>query len=144
MINLNTHSFTVYNTVPATDNANPQYGYRKVVTQCNAQQGYRVISDNNTQTVSNGTSFYSKDIATYLPPSFADGGFYVCTDKANHWTLAPGDFIVFDVVEDEINHASSSEYNALKDKYKGIGMTVGTATAYLNGLPIDHIEGVSK
>lgn len=145
MVDLNTRTFTVYNTVPGTDNSNPQYGFRKVINKCDAQQSFTTVENNNTSSITDKTIFFSLEIDTYLPPVFLSGGYYSLAeeDRVNYYTIAPGDFIVFEVVEDEIDHSSSKEFNELKNKYKNIGMTVGEAFAYLDGLPIDHIEGVS-
>ncbi len=146
MTDLNTKSFTIYNTIPGTDDSNPSYGWRHVVHKCNKQQGFRKIISGDAVTTANKTTFFCKDFGAYLPPTSLPGGYYAlpAEKRAEHFTLAVGDLIVFAVVEDEINHNKSSELNDLKKKYSQISMTVQEAFAYLNGMRTDHLEAISE
>jgi len=144
MIDLYTKKFTVYNIVPSVQGvSNIKYGNKRIVENC-YQEGE--ISDklrDSSMQLTTGKFFYTKDIKHYRPATWQSNGYYSLKDeeKLKFYTLAPGDIIIFDEVNDSVTN--SSEFNSLKTKYSNIYMTVNKTDSFVLGLETDHIYAVS-
>lgn len=109
------------------------------------------VYDKTSDTVVNkATSWtvYVKDWQSWRAPSWVGGGYYAQTalEKQNTYTIAVGDLIVFDDVDD-VAPSSVAEFNALVNKYKNNGGAVTSSEAFINyngSTPwkTNHIEAV--
>lgn len=109
------------------------------------------VYDKTSDTIVNkATSWtvYVKDWQSWRAPSWVGGGYYAQTalEKQNTYTIAVGDLIVFDDVDD-VAPSSVAEFNALVNKYKNNGGTVTSSEAFINykgSTPwkTNHIEAV--
>lgn len=109
------------------------------------------VYDKTSDTIVNkATSWtvYIKDWQSWRAPSWVGNGYYAQTalEKQNTYTIAVGDLIVFDDVDD-VAPSSVAEFNALANKYKTNGGAVTSSEAFINyngSTPwkTNHIEAV--
>lgn len=109
------------------------------------------VYDKTSDTIINkATSWtvYVKDWQSWRAPSWVGRGYYAQTalEKQNTYTIAVGDLIVFDDVDDVVP-SSVAEFNALVNKYKNNGGAVTSSEAFINyngSTPwkTNHIEAV--
>lgn len=150
--NLYNQTYTIINQIPtAPKNNKKRMWVKRYLHQCDRIGG---IYDKTTGVLfrSNETfTVYIRDWEIYRPAIWTSGGYYALGDdmKPEYFTAARGDLVVFAEIDDPAP-ADGEEYDALIDKYKGMGGTVSDVLEYINyhadGTPwrTNHIEAVKR
>lgn len=151
--NLYNRKCTIYCVIPSKSNTPAVYGHRFVLNDCAIENTTSQRLSGVTIQLVNVDSVITKNIADYRPPTdtvgsdstgFSDYGFYAIPQmyRNKFYTVNAQDFIVYDVVDDEISTAQ--EFSALKNKYKNNGMIVAQGIDNRKGLKVDNITAVSQ
>lgn len=141
-------TFTIFMQIPTSQTqATVRKWIKHTIRHCDRRDG---IFDKSTGTMAykaNSWTVMCKDWQTYKKPLWVDGGYYTLPDyeKEEYWTANVGDLVVFADVED-VAPTSTTEFNALRTKYKDNGGQITSAQEYINYRPngkawqSNHIE----
>ena len=125
---------TLYIDVPETDTM-PRTIERRVINQCRIYGHLTDKPKESVRDILNAKTVVTKDTDRYIKPHE-----YMSLPpdvRTNYYTVTPGDFIVFDEVEDIVSDAL--EFAKLQQKYKDVGIKVTVENVNINGMAVDNI-----
>lgn len=129
-----TKKVTIYNDIKKSF-VEPRHWDRRVIDKCMVYSGMVASSNQTVQTISNAQNVITRDVKHYKSPS--EYALVPVDEREQYYTVQPDDFIVFDEVFDVVTNAT--EWDELKDKYQGNGMSVTTVNPYIFGMSTDNI-----
>lgn len=146
--NFRNETFTIINQIPQSASVATKRVWKKyTLTGCDKKDGIYDKSSGTMIYKANSFTAYISDWEHFKNPTWLSGGFYSLTDdkKVNYYTANVGDLIIFSKIPDE-TPTSSTEFNALVNKYKDIGGIITGVNVFINHKPdgtawkTNHIE----
>lgn len=125
---------TIYNDIPA--NSDKQRTFKRfVISNCQIQGGIADKSNETIRNIVNSKTVVTKDVEHYKSPiQFLN---LSETERENCYTVQPGDFVVFEEVDDDV--ATAQEFSLLQQKYKSCGMKAVSVNVCINGMSVDNV-----
>lgn len=150
--NLYNQTYTIINQIPTSQkNAKKRLWVKRYLKHCDKIGGVYDKTSGVLFLSDEAFTVYIKDWEHYRPAVWTNGGYYTLPDntKSEYFTAARGDLIIFDKINDPAP-VNGEEFDALIDKYKGMGGTLSDVMDYINykndGTPwrTNHIELIKR
>lgn len=135
MTDLYNKKVTIYNDIPASDEAPRTFG-RFVIELCNIQGGFVDKANGTVRNVVNAKTVITKDVAHYKSP--LDYCKLSAEQRKDLFTAQIGDFVVLGEVDDVVENAQ--QFIELQKKYQNNGLKITSVSPNIHGMSVDNIS----